>query len=215
MSVLFLLNMSNGIDQQCTGIIFADTNRMEPAQQAEGSIKNPLAFFTFSFVTYAFLFGVNYAAAEDVLASTNMQTSIVYLCDFGPYFVGAVFLPVFMDKLRPLSRVLATVSLEIVGIILVAVPGTLAVKLTGTCLLSFANAVSDVALLSMTSFYEEITSRAYTAGAGLGAGFGVIYYTGKIMLLVSVENGNTPQWMHFTEHQTQWKSRDMKARAIT
>ena len=61
----------------------------------------------------------------------------------------------------------------------------------------------------MTSFYEEITSRAYTPGAGLGAGFEVIYYTGKIVLLVSVQNWTTPQRMYFID-QKQWKPRDMK-----
>ena len=152
---------------------------MEPTNPASEDLKNKAAFFVFSFVSYAFAFGAEFAAAEDVLASTNLQTSIVYVCDFGPYFVGAVFLPVFMDKLRPLSRVLATVLLEIVGIILMAVPGTLAVKITGICLISFGSNFADVTLLPMATFYEEITTRAYTAGAGLGAGFGVIYYTSK------------------------------------
>ena len=139
---------------------------------------NIIAFGVFSFVGYT-LYNATMSAAEDILAGTILPTSIVYFCGIGPYFLGTLLLPIFIDKISPLLGVSVTFFLEASGIILVAFLQIREAKLIGICLISAARSFTDVGFLSLTALYEEVTARAFTAGAGIGVAFGAIYYTGR------------------------------------
>ena len=148
------------------------------SRKTSGKFLNIVAFAVFTFVGYT-LFHVVIAAAEDILAGTALPTSAVYVCAVGPYFIGTLLLPIFIDKISPLLATSVTFFFEAGGIILVAFLQSREAKLTGICLISAGRSFTDVGFLSLTALYEEVTVRAFVAGTGIGMTFGGVYYTGR------------------------------------
>lgn len=139
---------------------------------------NTMAFFVFSFVVNAVINVVD-AAAEDILNGTTMATSVVYVCETVPYFLGSLLLPIFIHKIAPLWTVMGTFLLDFTGILLLALSGSPEIRLTGVCLIAFAISFGDGGFLSLTAHYEGGTASAYSAASGIGVIFGALYYTGK------------------------------------
>ena len=148
------------------------------ALQNEEKARNIAAFFVFGFISFGCINGAVIFAAEDILAGSTLPTSVVYALDIGPYFVGCLILPAVLDKLSPHVPVIAASSLFAVGMILVAGAELLELKLVGVATLTAGGAFSEVGLLSMSAYYEEVTSRAYTAGTGVGPVVAGAYYAG-------------------------------------
>ena len=150
----------------------------EPSQQRSEKLVTTAAFFVVSFVPYALAFAA-ISAAEDILVGTVIPTSVVYLCDVGPFFLATLILPLVVDYIPPLMTMLGTFVMCESGIILIAVFQTLEIKMVGVVLMSLANGFGDVGFLSLTALYGEVVVRSYSAGIGYAMAIGSIYYTGK------------------------------------
>ena len=146
----------------------------------EEKTRNILPFVVFGFISFASMNCACVMAAEDILSGSILPTSVVYAFDVTPYIVACLILPVVLDKFSPLVRVIAASSLITVGLILVACAGLLELKLLGVGAVAAGGAFADVGLLSMSAYYEEVTSRAYAAGTGAGTVFATSYYTGSV-----------------------------------
>ena len=143
------------------------------------NLKNVMAFFLFGWLQNMYSLGMNLVSAEDILAGTAVPTSVVYVCDMVPFFLGSLVLPMLLHRISPSSAVVIIFVLLTTGTVLVAVPNVLAVKLAGLCLVSLAYSFNGVVLFPLTAFYGEITTQAFVAGTGFGGFSGVLYYTGK------------------------------------
>ena len=157
--------------------------RDRASQQTSKTLINSAAFLIFSLVPYSLCF-LTISAAEDILAGTALPTSVVYLCDIAPYFLGTLVLPMCLDHIPSLATILVIVSLDVSGVLLLALSKIIPAKLTGICLVSLAASFADVGFLSLTAWYEEVTVRAYIAGIGSAWLVSVVYCTGSRILLI-------------------------------
>ena len=155
----------------------------EMTLRSKEKTRNILSFFVFGFISLAFTNCACALAAEDILAGSTHPTSVVFSVDIVPYFVGCLILPAVLDQFSPLVRVIAASSLFTVGMILVAYAGLLELKLLGVGAVAAGGAFGDAGLLSMSAYYEEVTSRAYAAGSGAGSLVATVYYTGSVTWL--------------------------------
>ena len=153
--------------------------------QHEEKPRNIVAFFVFGFIGTACGNCLSLCAAEDILVGSNQPTSLVYVCDTFPYIGGCFILLLFLPRLSPLVSVVATTSLFTAGIILVACAEPLELKLVGVGVIPLGGAIADVGLLPLSAYYEEVASRAYTAGTDVGSLVTAVYYTGIVPVRLS------------------------------
>ena len=146
----------------------------------EKTTRNIASFFVFGFISVGSTNCIGVAAAEDILAGSTLPISLVYAAHIVPYFVTCLILPAVLDKFSPLIRVIASSSLITVGMVLVACTGLLELKLLGVGAVAAGSAFGDAGLLSMSAYYEEVTSRAYAAGSGVGNVVAPAYYAGSV-----------------------------------
>ena len=119
------------------------------------------------------------AAAQDILAGTLIQTSMVLIADIGPYFLVTLIAPFFMQNIPYFARITTVFLSGIVGFLMLAFAEQVHWKLIGVGITSFGYGVGEVTFLALTSFYHEMTLSAYSAGTGAGFVMAPLYYTGR------------------------------------
>ena len=137
-----------------------------------------MAFFVFGTVIYA-TYSLIIACAQDLLAGTYVQTSLVLVANIAPYFVVTLVAPYFMQNIPYLARITTVFFSQASGIIMVAFAGKIHWKLTGVGMVSFGLGVGETTFLALSSFYHEGAVNAYAAGTGVAFGVAPLYYTGK------------------------------------
>lgn len=146
--------------------------------QQKESFHTVIAFFIFGTLIYA-MYSLVIAAAQDILAGTLIQTSMVLIADIGPYFLVTLIAPCFIQKISYFTRISTVFMSGIVGLLMLAFSEQLYWKLIGVGITSFGYGVGEVTFLALTSFYHQTTLSAYSAGTGTGFVIAPLYYTGR------------------------------------
>ena len=142
------------------------------------SITTTMAFFVFGFLIY-FVYSLIIAGAQDILAGTFVQTSLVLVCNIGPYFAVTLIAPYYIQKVQYVYRVIAIFIFEVAGLLMVVVAKDIGVKLFGVCLSSLGFGLGELSFIAMSSYYHEVVVSSFSAGTGAGISLAPLYYTGK------------------------------------
>lgn len=157
----------------------------KPNQEERERLRTVTAFFIFGALIYA-TYSLVIAGAQDILAGTFIQTSMVLVADIGPYFLVTLIAPYFMQKIPYFARITAVFLCGIGGFLMLSFSKQVHWKLIGVGIASFGYGVGEVTFLALTSFYHEVTVSAYSAGTGAGFVIAPLYYTGKSVFICLV-----------------------------
>lgn len=157
----------------------------KPDQEERERLRTVTAFFIFGTLIYA-TYSLVIAGAQDILAGTFIQTSMVLVADIGPYFLVTLIAPYFMQKIPYFARITTVFLSGIGGFLMLSFSKQVYWKLIGVGIASFGYGVGEVTFLALTSFYHEVTVTAYSAGTGAGFVLAPLYYTGKFVFICSV-----------------------------
>lgn len=158
----------------------------KPNQERE-RLRTVTAFFIFGTLIYA-TYSLVIAGAQDILAGTFIQTSMVLVADIGPYFFVTLIAPYFMQKIPYFARITTVFLSGIGGFVVLSFANQVHWKLIGVGIASFGYGVGEVTFLALTSFYHEVTLSAYSAGTGAGFVIAPLYYTGMSVIRVYLFN---------------------------
>ena len=139
-----------------------------------------LAFFAFGFILYA-IDSLIIAAAQDILAGSDIPTSAVLSCVVGPYTLITLVCPYFVQKIPYLVRIVVVFVLYVCGLLGLVYAGHVEAKLLAVCFVSFAVGVGEMSYIAMTSFYHQVVVGVFSAGTGVGFIAAPLYYTGKLV----------------------------------
>jgi len=148
----------------------------KPNQEERERLRTVTAFFIFGSLIYA-TYSLVIAGAQDILAGTFIQTSMVLVADIGPYFLVTLIAPYFMQKIPYFARIMTVFLCGIGGFLMLSFSKQVHWKLIGVGIASFGYGVGEVTFLALTSFYHEVTVSAYSAGTGAGFVIAPLYYT--------------------------------------
>lgn len=163
------------------------TAGFKPSEKERERLRTVAAFFVFGALIYA-TYSLVIAGAQDILAGTFIQTSMVLVADIGPYFVVTLIAPYFMQKIPYFVRIATVFLTGIGGFLMLAFAKQVHWKLMGVGIASFGYGVGEVTFLALTSFYHEVTVSAYSAGTGAGFIIAPLYYTGMYFVFISCNN---------------------------
>lgn len=158
-----------------------------PVENNNSNSKNPkekehittlLAFFVFGALIYA-MYSLILAGAQDILAGTYIQTSMVLVANIGPYVAVTLIAPFFMKKVPYFIRICFVFLTGAVGFIVVVCSKEVEWKLIGIGVASLGYGVGEVSFLALTSYFHSSALSAYSAGTGIGFVIAPLYYTGK------------------------------------
>ena len=141
-------------------------------------LRTVMAFFIFGTSIYAFI-SLGIVAAQDILAGTFIQTSMVFVAFLVPNFLIALIVPYFMQKISYFVRIIAFTLALISGFLILVLVKQIHWKLIGVGIAAFGVGVGEITFIAFTSFYHEVTSSAFSAGTGVGFALGPLYYTGR------------------------------------
>ena len=156
---------------------------MNQQQQQRERFRTVTAFFIFGTLIYA-TYSLVISGAQDILAGTLIQTSMVLVADIGPYFFVTLIAPYFMQKIPYFVRITTVFLSGIGGFLMLAFAEQVHWKLIGVGIASFGYGVGEVTFLALTSFYHEVTLSAYSAGTGAGFVIAPLYYTGRSSVFI-------------------------------
>lgn len=134
------------------------------------------AFFVFGFILYA-VYSLLVAAAQDILAGSDIPTSAVISCIVGPYALITLVCPYFVQKITYLVRFIALFVLYEVGLFSLVYADQVEAKLLAVCFVSLAFGVGEMSCIAMTSFYHQVVVGVFSAGTGVGFIAAPLYYT--------------------------------------
>lgn len=142
------------------------------------------AFFVFGFLIY-FVYSLIIAGAQDILAGTFVQTSVVLVCNIGPYFAVTLITPYYIQNVQYVYRVILVFVFEVAGLLMVVVAKQIGVKLFGVCLSSLGFGLGELSFIAMSSYYHDVVVSSFSAGTGVGVSLAPLYYTGKTFFAFS------------------------------
>ena len=119
-------------------------------------------------------------ATEDILSGSSMRSTALLLAIYLPHAMCAATLPYFAGRISQLAASASIFSLFTIGLLLVALPVQLELRLTGAACIGVGAGISDTLFLGFTARYSDTTVHAYVAGAGLAGIIATIFYTGKL-----------------------------------
>ena len=150
-------------------------------QQDHENLLTVMAFFACGTLIYSG-FSLFITAAQDILAGTYIQSSMVLIACILPSFVFTLIAPYFVQKISYFARFI-TVGLALpCGLLILALAEQVYWKLIGLGIASVGYSMSEMTVLGLTSFYREVALTAFSAGTGVGYVITPFYYTGKIWL---------------------------------
>mgnify|MGYP001793129555 CR=1 FL=1 len=150
-----------------------DTPKSEPER-----FRTKFAFFVFGCLIYA-TYSVIISGAQDILAGTLIQTSLVLVANIGPYFFVTLIAPYFIQRIPYFARIVSVFVTETLGFLLLVCSTQVHWKLMGVALASVGYGIGEVSIVALTTFYHEVTVSSYSAGTGTGFVVAPLYYTGK------------------------------------
>ncbi|XP_031559248.1 protein BTN1-like [Actinia tenebrosa] len=135
-----------------------------------------VAFFVFGALIYA-MYSLIIAGAQDILAGTYIQTSMVLVANIGPYVVVTFVAPYFMKNIPYFVRICFVFLTGAVGFIVIVCSKEVEWKLIGIGLASLGYGVGEVSFLALTSYFHSSALSAYSVGTGVGFVAAPLYYT--------------------------------------
>ena len=152
---------------------------MEERRQLERErMRTVMAFFIFGTIIYS-ASSLFISAAQDILAGTFIQTSLVLITFALPQFLVSLIAPYFMQRISYFIRI-ATHGLALIsGILILALVKHVHWKLLGVGIAAFGLAIGEASIIAFTSNYNEETLGAYSGGTGFGYVIAPLYYTGE------------------------------------
>ena len=154
-----------------------DASEFKENRQEHERLCTVTAFFVFGTLCYA-TYSLIIAGAQDILAGTFIQTSMVLVAGVGPNLLVNLFGPYFMQKIPYFVRITLVYLVDISGFVILALVKQVHWKLIGVGIVSFGFGVCETTFLALTSFYHEVASTAFSAGTGVGFLITPLYYTG-------------------------------------
>ncbi|XP_048590001.1 protein BTN1-like [Nematostella vectensis] len=152
-----------------------DSLKANAEDKSKEKIINIFAFFMFGLIEYV-SFGTIITGSQDILANTEVPTTITILTANLPYLLLSIVFPYFMSKVPVPIRVWSAFGLLTLGMLVVALGQNLWLRLFGIALNSVGYSFIEVGLLPLTAFYSERTVFAFSGGTGLSF-IGTTYYT--------------------------------------
>lgn len=150
----------------------------KPESNEKEQVSTLLAFFVFGALIYA-MYSLMIAGAQDILAGTYIQTSMVLVANIGPYVVVTFVAPYFMKNIPYFVRICFVFLTGAVGFIVVVCSKEVEWKLIGIGLASLGYGVGEVSFLALTSYFHSSVLSAYSVGTGVGFIAAPLYYTGE------------------------------------
>lgn len=148
------------------------------SQLERESLRTVMTFFAIgAFISITFNLVI--AAAQDILAGTFIQTSVVHIANIGSHFLISLIGPYFMQKIPYFFRIAAFCLSVLSGIVILALSKQVNWMLAGVGVASFGVGVGDITTIALTSFYGDVTLSAFAAGTGVGLAITPLYYTSK------------------------------------
>ena len=154
-----------------------DASEFKENRQEHERLCTVTAFFVFGTLCYA-TYSLIIAGAQDILAGTFIQTSMVLVAGVGPNLLVNLFGPYFMQKIPYFVRIILVYLADISGLLILALVKQIHWKLIGVGLVSFGFGAGQMTFLALSSFYHETVSTAFSAGTGVGFVMASLYYTG-------------------------------------
>ena len=143
---------------------------------------NVAAFFIYGAVSTGIDFLV-LTATEDILSGSSVPSTTIVLATNLPCAICVLTLPYFAGRISQLAASASIFSLFTTGLLLVALPAQLELRLTGAACIGVGTAMSDTIFLGFTARYADTTVHAYVSGAGLAGIIANVFYTGKFIAL--------------------------------
>ena len=122
---------------------------------------------------------ISLAAAEDVLAGSNIPTTIVIIAISVPVLGVKATVPWFLQKCSYLHKSLVVVFLLVTGLIVIVSVHNVHWRLFGISVIESGVSFSEITFLAMTACYQEVAVSAFVAGIGVSSLLGPLYYTGE------------------------------------
>ncbi|KAJ7385234.1 battenin CLN3 protein [Desmophyllum pertusum] len=163
-------------NSQARALELVDGDDFKENHQERERLRTVTAFFIFGTLLYA-NFILVITAAQDILAGTLIQTSMVLVASTVPNFLTVLLAPYFMQKIPYSARITLACLLEISGFLLLAFVKQVHWKLIGVGIISIGFGVGETTVLALSSFYHEVTTTAFSAGTGVGLVIAPLYYT--------------------------------------
>ncbi|CAH3190300.1 unnamed protein product, partial [Porites evermanni] len=145
-------------------------------QQDHENLRTVMAFFAFGTLIYNG-FSLFITAAQDILAGTYIQSSMVLIACILPSFVFTLIAPYFVQKISYFARFIALGLALPCGLLILALAEQVYWKLIGLGIASVDYSMSEMTVLGLTSFYHEVALTAFSAGTGVGYVITPFYYT--------------------------------------
>ena len=122
---------------------------------------------------------ISLAAAEDVLAGSNIPTTIVIIAIAVPVLGVKTTAPWFLQKCSYLHKSCVVVFLLVTGLITIVAVQNVHWRLLGISVIESGVSFSEITFLALTASYQEVTVSAFVAGIGVSSLLGPLYYTGN------------------------------------
>ena len=168
-------------DSSPTGFPEENNEETDSNGNDKEKIITTLAFFAFGFILYA-VHSLLIAAAQDILAGSNIPTSAVISCIIGPYALITLVCPYFVQKIPYLVRIIVVFVLYEGGLFGLVYTDQVEAKLLAVCFVSLGFGVGEMSSIAMTSFYHQVVVGVFAAGTGVGFIAAPLYYTGNLVI---------------------------------
>ena len=121
-------------------------------QQDRENLRTVISFFAFGTLIYNG-FSLFITAAQDILAGTYIQSSVVLIACMLPNFVFTLIAPYFVQKISYFARFI-TLGLALpCGLLILALAEQVYWKLIGLGIASVGYSMSEMTVLGLRSFY--------------------------------------------------------------
>ena len=140
--------------------------------------------FAFGVIAFLvdFFFCISLSAAQDILETTMIPTSVVLLAASGPACLTSAVYPYFFQRISVSVSCCITFTLSVTGMLIMSLAGDPIIKVSGLCLVSFGYGGTDTVFCPLTSFYGGSTINSYALGSGFSFVAAPLLYIGKTFL---------------------------------
>jgi hypothetical protein len=156
----------------------ANNSTLAEEKNEKEKVGTVLSFFVFGGFLY-FTFTITISGAQDIMAETNIQTSMNLIAHMVPIVIITNLFPYFIKGMPYLARVFVVSLTNVAGFVIIAYVKQAEWKLFGIGLASVGFGFGNMSIIALTSHFKSTAFSAYSAGTGAGFLAAPFYYTGK------------------------------------
>jgi len=138
-----------------------------------------VSFFIVSAIIHI-VYGIISVGAQDILAGSNLQTSLVFMFEILPNCFGQILTLCIAYRVSYFVRFVAGSLMLFTAFMLIALSADIHLRLFGVALSTFSVGVIDTSTLGLASYFDSSVLSSYSAGSGVGYFIAPLYYTGKV-----------------------------------